>query len=224
MLQQTQVDRVIPKFQAFLATFPTLQDLAEAPKELLLSHRSWLWFNSRALRLQACARLLIERYAWILPRDRQTLVQLPGVGPYTSCALLAFTYNLPAPVIDTNIRRIYIHELQLSEKITPKELELIALTCIPLWRSNDWHNALMDYGSRVLTSKKTGIKPTSKQSPFEWSRRQIRGKILKHILTYWPTARTVLEQHYPHDAVFEIIEQLKTEHLLHEQKSIISLE
>lgn len=224
MLQQTQVDRVIPKFHAFLTTFPTLQDLAEAPKELLLGHRSWLWFNSRALRLQACARLLIERHEWILPRERETLLELPGVWPYTSCALLAFTYNLPAPVIDTNIRRIYIHELQLSEQITPKELELIALESIPPWRSNDWHNALMDYGSIVLTSKKTGIKPTSKQSRFEGSRRQIRGKILKHILTSWPTARTVLEQHYPHDAVVEIIEQMKIEQLIHERKSIISIE
>jgi A/G-specific adenine glycosylase len=204
-------------------TFPTLQDLADAPKELLLRHRSWLWFNSRALRLQVCARQLIENHEGILPRDRETLLQLPGIGPYTSCSLLAFTYNLPAPVIDTNIRRIFIHELHLPESITIKELEIIALEAIPDWRSNDRHNALMDYGSQVLTSKKTGIKPVSKQSRFVWSRRQIRGKVLKHLLTHWPTAITTLEHLYPHDAFTEIIEQMKHEHLLNENKSILSI-
>lgn len=224
MLQQTQVDRVIPKFTAFLQTFPTFSDLADAPKELLLYHRSGLGFNSRVLRLQQCARLLHTNYNGILPRERETLLTLPGIWPYTSCSLLAFTYNLAVPVIDTNIRRVFIHELGLSEQITTKELELIALEAIPTWHSNDWHNALMDYGSLVLTSKATGIKPRSKQSRFAWSRRQVRGNILKHLLTQWPTAITILAATYQHDAFDEIVSQMLTEGLIHQQQSIISIE
>jgi A/G-specific adenine glycosylase len=79
----------------------------------------------------------------------------------------------------------------------------------------------MDYGSQVLTSKKTGIKPVSKQSRFVWSRRQIRGKVIKHLLTHWPTAITTLEHLYPHDAFTEIIEQMLREHLLNKKQSIL---
>lgn len=224
MLQQTQVDRVIPKFERFLTTFPTLLDLATAPKELLLTHGSWLWFNSRALRLQMCARVLLEQHQGILPREREILLELPGVWPYTSCSLLAFTYNIPVPVIDTNIRRVYIHELHLPESISTKELEQIALQHIPVDHSNDRHNALMDYWATILTSKKTGIKPVSKQSRFEWSRRQIRGKLLKHLLAHGPTAYTVLELTYPHDDFYEIVDQMKREQLIHHRKGIISIE
>ncbi len=224
MLQQTQVERVIPKFNAFMHTFPTLDSLAQAPKELLLRHRSGLWFNSRALRLQACAKQLLEQHGWVLPHDREILQTLPGIWPYTSWALLAFTYNLPVPVIDTNIRRIFIHELHLPEDISTIQLEQVAIQHIPEWGANDWYNALMDYGSSVLTSKKTGIKPISKQSRFVWSRRQIRGKILKHLLNHWPTATTVLANLYPHDAFDEIVEQMRTEHLVVNKKSILYIE
>lgn len=223
MLQQTQVDRVIPKFNTFMHTFPTLDSLAQAPRELLLAHWSWLWFNSRALRLQACAQILVDQFQGILPKDRSILLTLPGIGSYTSCSLLAFVYNLPAPVIDTNIRRIYIHELWIPETISQEAFESIALNNIPQWRSNDRHNALMDYGSMVLTSKKTGIKPLSKQSRFQWSRRQIRGNILKHILNHWPTARTVLENLFPHEEFDIALWQLLKEWLVYEQKSIISV-
>jgi A/G-specific adenine glycosylase len=82
----------------------------------------------------------------------------------------------------------------------------------------------MDYGSSVLTSKKTGIKPRSKQSRFAGSRRQVRGNIMKHLLAHGPTAITVLAQHYPHDAFDEIIPQLIRDKLVHEHKSILSIE
>lgn len=223
MLQQTQVDRVIPKFTAFMDTFPTLDSLAQAPKELLLAHWSGLWFNSRAIRLQACAQLLIEKYQWVLPKEREMLLTLPGIWPYTSCSLLAFVYNLPAPVIDTNIRRIYIYELWIPENMDQADFEALVVEYIPEWRSNDRHNALMDYGATVLTSKKTGIKPLSKQSRFAWSRRQVRWNIIKHILTHWPTARTILEQTYPHDEFDLAVWQLLKEWLVHEKKSIIYL-
>jgi len=111
MLQQTQVDRVAPKFEAFIEALPTLETLAAAPKDLLLTLRSGLGFNSRVLRLQRCAQEIIERFAGEIPREREALLSLPGIGPYTSASILAFAYNLPVPVIDTNVRRVYIVEL-----------------------------------------------------------------------------------------------------------------
>lgn len=223
MLQQTQVERVIPKYLAFLGMFPTLHSLAEAPKEALLFARSWLGFNSRVLRLQTSARILLEKYDGILPRERETLLLLPGIWSYTSCSLLVFTYNIPAPVIDTNIRRILIYELALPEDISQKQLEKIALDSIPPWRANDRHNALMDYGTYVLTSKKTGIKPLSKQSRFVWSRRQVRGNIIKHLLTHGPTLRTVLENHYPHEENDAIIDQMIHDQLIQINLGVVSI-
>lgn len=224
MLQQTQVDRVIPKYLAFLESFPDRESLAKAPKTLLLQHRSWLGFNSRALRLQQCAQKVLSDYDGILPRSRETLLTLPGIWAYSSCSLLAFAYNLPAPVIDTNIRRIFISEFSLPETITTKELETIAMACIPEGKSNDRYNALMDYGSLVLTANKTGIKPVSKQSSFHWSRRQIRGKILKHLLQHGSTDISNLAIQYPHAEFSSIIDEMILAWLLQKRDTKVSIE
>lgn len=114
MLQQTQVDRVIPYFHQRMKDFPDYASLAKASKTQLLSHRSGLGFNSRALRLQSCAQTIIEKWKngewknWTLSKDRDELQKLPGIWPYTSAAIMAFARNLPVPVIDTNIRRVLI--------------------------------------------------------------------------------------------------------------------
>lgn len=131
MLQQTQVDRVIPKFNAFMQRLPTMNDLAEVDKVTLLTLWSGLGFNARALRLQQCAQEVCTRFGGKLPKDRDVLLSLPGIGPYTSASLLAFTYNIAAPVIDTNIRRVLLHELQIEEPSTLQEREALALACIP---------------------------------------------------------------------------------------------
>ena len=149
MLQQTQVDRVIPYFHQWMKDFPDYQTLAQASKSDLLTHWSGLGFNSRALRLQACAQEIVKTVGantirLKLPKDRAELQKLPGIGPYTSAAIMAFARNLPVPVIDTNIRRVLIFLFKLPETITAKALESFAEKVIPKGKSREWHNALMD--------------------------------------------------------------------------------
>ena len=126
MLQQTQVDRVIPKYQAFLKAFPTIKDLAEAPTSQVLELWSGLGYNSRAIRLQEAAKIICKQYRGQVPKSRDALMDLPGIGPYTSNAILSFAHNLPFPCMDTNIRRIILHELQLPEKTAPEKLYVLA--------------------------------------------------------------------------------------------------
>lgn len=90
MLQQTQADRVIPYFEQWMKDFPDYNSLAKAKKTDLLRHRSWLGFNSRVLRLQTCAQKVIEDFGGKLPQDRAKLWALPGIGPYTSAAIMSF--------------------------------------------------------------------------------------------------------------------------------------
>jgi A/G-specific adenine glycosylase len=145
MLQQTQVDRVIPYFHQWMKDFPDYQTLAKASKSDLLKHWSGLGFNSRVLRLQTCAQEIVKTVgANNVPRDRAELQKLPGIGPYTSAAIMAFAWNLPIPVIDTNIRRVLIFLFKLPESITSKALEAFAEKAIPKGKSREWHNALMD--------------------------------------------------------------------------------
>jgi A/G-specific adenine glycosylase len=108
--------------------------------------------------------------------------EIPGVGRYTSQAVQIFSTNANLVTVDTNIRRIFIKEFNLSEKISDKELWLLAERCLPTGKSRVWHNALMDFGALFLTAKKTGIKPKTQQSQFEGSDRQIRARILRCLL------------------------------------------
>ena len=219
MLQQTQVDRVIPYFHQWMKDFPDYTSLAKASKADLLRHRSWLWFNSRALRLQACAKVVTKA----LPRKRNELMKLPWIGPYTSAAIMAFAWNLGVPVIDTNIRRVLIFLFKLDEKISLQELEIFASKIIPKGKSRDRHNALMDYGALELTARKTKIKPTSKQSKFEWSDRQVRGRTMKQLVKLWKINIKTVEAEFHHKDVKNILKWMKEEWLIHIKKWILTI-
>lgn len=108
-------------------------------------------------------------------------------------------------MVDTNIRRVFIHELNIAESTKPAELESLAILVTPDGHANDWNNALMDYGALEATAAKTGIKPTSKQSRFAGSKRQVRGNILKWIIAHGPTAISLLEKKCPHDTFDQIV-------------------
>ena len=205
MSQQTQVERVVPKFLAFIQALPDFQSLAQCERSVLLALRSWLGFNSRALRLQQSAQIICTDYEWAVPKTRSQLLALPWIWAYSSASILAFTYNIPAPVVDTNIRRVFIHELQWqwldpepSLESTQKQLEAIALAVTPEWLANDWNNALMDYGSAVATAKATWIESKSKQSKFEGSKRQVRWNITKRLIKYWESDVSSLQEKFPH--------------------------
>lgn len=181
MSQQTQVSRVIPKYHAFLHVAPTLQDLAKLDRQTLLELWVGLWFNSRALRLQQSAKDICEKHNNIVPTDYKTLLILPWIWPYTAAAICAFAYNQDTPVVDINIKRVLITELNLEKKISDADLRQIAFLCIPSWQSRLWHNALMDYWALVHTAKTTWIR-SAPQSRFEWSDREVRWWIMKQLV------------------------------------------
>jgi A/G-specific adenine glycosylase len=180
MLQQTQATRVVQKYLEFIKKFPTKQILSEASHSELLSLWSGLGYNRRALWLQDAVRRIIGLESF--PQTPEELQKIKGIGPYSARSILIFAFNKDIATVDTNIRRILIAEGFAEESTSEKELIKIAEQLLPKGKSRDWHNALMDYGSLVLTSSKTGIKPTSQQSRFKGSEREKRGNILKFLL------------------------------------------
>ncbi|MFX1606919.1 MAG: Fe-S cluster assembly protein HesB [Promethearchaeota archaeon] len=180
MLQQTQVSRVVPKYEEFLKIFPTVESLAAAETKQLLQVWSGLGYNRRALWLKEAAKQIIEMGEF--PKTVQELRALKGIGPYTSRSILIFAFNSDLAAVDTNIRRVLIASGFADESMLGRELQDVADRVLLKGRSRDWHNALMDYGSTVLTSSATGISPTSKQPCYDGSSRQIRGEVIR-ILT-----------------------------------------
>lgn len=214
MLQQTQVQRVIPYYQSFIKRFPDYKTLAGARKRTVLSYWSGLGYNLRALRLREAAHDIFRFYQSEMPRERDLLLSLPGVGRYTSAALLAFAYNIEAPVIDTNIRRVLIYELELPEDTSLEELEEAAALLVPKGKSREWNSALIDYGAVYATARKTKIKPQSRQSLFEGSERQIRGAVLRYLLENDAAKEEQLSEWYPHHNFSAIISKMTTEGLI----------
>jgi A/G-specific adenine glycosylase len=182
MLQQTQVNRVILYYEKWIAKWPTIHDLSVVPIAEVLQMWMGLGYNTRAVNLHKAARKIVTEFDNDVIEAMKQYKEIPGVGRYTSQAVQIFSTNADLVTVDTNIRRIFIKEFNLSEKISDKELWLLAERCLPIGKSRVWHNALMDYGALHLTSKKTGIKPKTQQSRFEGSDRQIRAKILRYLL------------------------------------------
>ena len=224
MLQQTQAERVVPKFEAWLQQFPDIPHLASAPLQQVLWFWSGLGYNSRAVRLQRCASIIMDSFGGIVPGEPAILKTFPGIGEYTCRSIPVFADNLDTAAVDTNIRRIMIHELGLPEDISPTKLQQEAEALVPSGRSRDWHNALMDYGSLVLTSKKTGIRPLTKQSRFQGSKRWYRGKLIKELINSDGMFLEEVSEKYascPWD-LDEIINNLISEGLVERQKSTSS--
>lgn len=183
MLQQTQVDRVIEYYTRWLRLWPTARDLAAAPRSSVLEEWMGLGYNNRAVRLHEACKAICARFRCDVLEAMHHYKELPGIGPYTASAVRIFSANEDIVTVDTNIRRILIHEFGLVEKTADRELWQVAERCFPRGRSCEWHNALMDYGALHLTSRRTGIKPKTRQSRFEGSDRQVRARILRFLLT-----------------------------------------
>ncbi|HIJ10514.1 TPA: A/G-specific adenine glycosylase [Candidatus Woesearchaeota archaeon] len=155
MLQQTQVPRVIEKFHEFLMLFPTLRNLANASKADVIKAWSGLGYNRRALLLHKFAQVVVEKHDAIIPSTPEELIELPGIGPYAAGSIASFAFNLPAPAIDVNVRRIFHRYFDGKDqgKLGSKEEERVLFSVvkdsIPDNKSCDFHNALMDFGSLV---------------------------------------------------------------------------
>ena len=156
MLQQTQVDRVLPKYRQFLAAFPTLADLAAAPTADVISIWVPLGYNMRAVRLQAIARQVIAGYGGRIPDTIEELLKLKGVGRYTAGAIACFAYKKQVATVDTNVyrvlHRIFLGLEQPEPKLSSDQMLALAEGVVPGGRAYDWNQALMDLGATTCTS------------------------------------------------------------------------
>ena len=183
MLQQTQVDRVIPKYEAFIKRFPDVASLALSPLKEVLVLWQGLGYNRRAQSLHNSARIITSELGGRLPENREALQLLPGIGAYTAAAVSVFAYNQPCVFIETNIRAVYIHcFFPEAAGVSDAQLEPFIAATLNKRNPRRWYNALMDYGVYL---KKLHGNPARKsrhhtvQSRFEGSDRQIRGMIIK---------------------------------------------
>jgi A/G-specific adenine glycosylase len=154
MLQQTQVERVIPKYHAFLAQFPDVQTLAAAPTSAVITAWQGLGYNRRALYLQRTAQTVVSQYAGVFPRDVATLKQLPGIGDYTSGAIACFAYEQDVAFLDTNIRRVVLRLWSDPHAPIPSEQSLrdLAAQQVPAGQGWVWNQAIMELGAIICTA------------------------------------------------------------------------
>lgn len=187
MLQQTQVPRVIDKYSEFLRSFPTFRALAAASPARVLKVWQGLGYNRRALMLRRCARAVVGEHNGKLPGEYSVLRTLPGIGPYTAGALLAFAFNKPYPIIETNIRRVYLHHyVPRSRNVTDAALMPLVARTMDRRDPRRWFSALMDYGTHLAATVANPNRRSRhhvRQSVFEGSVRQLRGRILRQLTT-----------------------------------------
>lgn len=222
MLQQTQVDRVMSKFEAFIARFPDFEALATAPLADVLILWSGLGYNRRAKFLHEAAKVITAQHSGELPSTYDELIALPGVGKNTAGALLAYVYNQPVLYVETNVRTVYLHHF-FADRRDVADASILERLDATLWRDHprEFYWALMDYGTWL---KRSGVRNVSaskhyrKQSPLAGSVREVRGAIVRY-LTGGETSLSELQaQVDPEDGRFDsaygqlIVEQLIEQH------------
>jgi A/G-specific adenine glycosylase len=187
MLQQTQVARVIPKFDAFIYTCPSFASLAEQPLSVVLGLWSGLGYNRRAKYLHQTACTVARDFNGQLPSIRAELESLPGIGKNTAGAILAYAFNEPAIFVETNIRTVLFHHLypDAHDSVSDKELERLVELTLDAEDPRQWYWAMMDYGSYLKKSAGGRLRTSRhyvKQAPLKGSVREMRGRILKSLL------------------------------------------
>ncbi len=207
MLQQTQVDRVIPFYERWLDQFPDVTALAYAPTADVITAWAGLGYNRRAVNLQRTARFVVEERGGVFPSDVADLLALPGIGPYTSGAIAAFAFEQDAAFIDTNMRRV-LHRVAFGPDVPDqlrhdREVIPVARQCVPPGRGWEWNQALIEFGALQCTARKPAclicpLRPEcasypvilgalasvprgsrkKTESPFEGSNRFYRGRVI----------------------------------------------
>ncbi len=155
MLQQTQVDRVIPKYHEFLERYPTFKDLANAPPDEV--RRTWypLGYNIRPHRLHSIACEAVAKYGGTLPKGQKELLSLKGIGRYTAGAIRSFAFNENAPILDTNVMRVLYRVFITHGEPSKLKRRLwnLSESLIPKGKCYDFNQALMDFGATVCTAR-----------------------------------------------------------------------
>jgi A/G-specific adenine glycosylase len=159
MLQQTQVDRVLPKYQEWLDKYPSFAALAAAPEADVSATWRPLGYNVRPRRLHAIARESVARYGGELPGDEATLRSFKGIGAYTAGAVLSFAFGQRAAILDTNVARVlfrmFVGSGDLKSQAMRRHLWEVSRTVLPMrHRVFDFNQALMDFGATLCTARK----------------------------------------------------------------------
>jgi A/G-specific adenine glycosylase len=217
MLQQTQTERVIPYWENWMKVWPRPKALADASMETALRAWSGLGYNRRCRYLKESAAIIANENDGKVPETPQALLLLPGVGPYMSSAIACFAYNYPAVFIETNIRSAVIHCF-FPDRNDVRDSEIIPILEAALDHDNPrtWHYALMDYGAFL---KKTTANPSrrsahyTRQSPFNGSFRQARGKVIKALVSMGPCGAEELKlaSGLEEEKLYKVLEKLKEE-------------
>jgi len=218
MLQQTQVTRVIPKFEAFLQKFPNVEALATADLGDVLRVWQGLGYNRRAKFLWQAAQAIQSLGGF--PKTKEELVKLPGIGPNTAGAILVYAYNQPVVFVETNVRTVYIHHFFADKTdIHDKEILNLVEQTIDKEHPREFYWALMDYGSHLkatVGNLNSTSKHYTKQSKFHGSRRQVRGAVLRELGTKTQTLAE-LQTAITDERLVEVLQELKAEGLIREK-------
>lgn len=224
MLQQTQVSRVLQKYEAWLEVFPDFADLADATGPAVLAQWQGLGYNRRGLWLREAARRIRHEHGGRLPDDPAVLVTLPGIGPNTAASIAAFAYDMPVVFIETNIRRVFIHEFfpdtPEGNLVTDAQLRPLIEAALDREHPREWYWALMDYGAylaKQVPNPNRRSRHYARQSVFEGSARQVRGEVLRRLLT---GPKTETELAIPDERLSAVLAGLAKDGLVaHEQGS-----
>lgn len=222
MLQQTQVPRVIPKFETFVRHFPAINDLAEAPLSAVLAQWSGLGYNRRAKYLWESAKMIKHDFDGQLPNNFTQLQKLPGVGPNTAGAIMVYAFNKPAVFIETNIRSVILHHFfaTTSAKIDDLAIAEILRQVLPDTNFKDWYWGLMDYGTYLKATaggQLHKVRHYRKQTKFIGSRRQVRGQVMR-LLLKGSHATNQIEQLITDERLPEVLIALHKEGLISKTK------
>jgi A/G-specific adenine glycosylase len=217
MLQQTQVPRVIPKFVAFMQTFPTVSVLAVASLGEVLVAWQGLGYNRRAKFLWQAAKDIEVAYGGEFPRTIEALTKLPGVGKNTAGAILAYTFNEPVAFIETNIRTVFIHHFFAGQANIP-DSAIVPLLAETLDRENPrvFYWSLMDYGGylkRAIGNLSRASRAYAKQTKFAGSLRQVRGHALR-LLAVGPMERERLLERLADSRAEAVLRDLEGEGMI----------
>ena len=226
MLQQTQAQRVIPKYQQFILRFPTVGSLALADLSEVLKQWSGLGYNRRAKFLWQAARMITDDFLGVFPDTVERLIKLPGIGVNTAAAILAYSHNQPVVFIETNIRTVYIHHFFADVlDVTDAEILVLVEATVDREHPREWYWALMDYGvyiKRNFGNASRSSKHYAKQSAFHGSKRQIRGLVIRS-LTDGPRSYDDLKAIVSDDRFAAVIEVLVAESLITKDRDMLSL-
>jgi len=175
MLQQTQVETVVPYYRRSLARFPTLRSLAEADLDEVLKVWEGLGYYARARNLHRAAREVMEHHGGQLPAEREALLALPGIGPYTVGAILSLAFGQDAAVLDGNVRRVLSRLFTVDSSprsaVTRRRLWNLAEALLPSGQAGPFNQALMDLGATVCTPRqpRCGDCPLNEKCQAYWS-------------------------------------------------------